>query len=358
MKILIVGFAKIKYMPYLNLYLETLSREKNDIHLIYWNRDLKEENLSKVEGLTLHEFYRYQEDDVNKLSKIAAFIEFKKFAESILAEKFDFVITLHSICSVLLSDILVKEYKNRYIFDYRDYTYENMPSYKKKIDLLVKNSRKTFISSDAFREYLPNQEDKLVTTCNVLKKDLSVDAIFEKREESKPLRIGYWGFIRDKKVNLQIIEKLGNDERFELHYYGREQSVALKLKNYVKKNSIENVFFHGEYNPEEKAKFACETDVIHNIFYDKAMSYAVSNKFYDGVVFKKPLLSYEDSYMGKLSSQKGLGLAVNPESNNFANQIYNYYENLDFSKFIKLCEEEKLSVKEKTDKITEVIKNI
>ncbi len=356
MKILIIGFAKIKYMPYLNLYLDFLNREKNDIHLIYWNRDLKSEDISKLDGITLHEFYRYQEDDVNKLSKIASFIEFRKFAEKILEEKFDFIITLHSLCSVILSETLIEEYKNRYIFDYRDYTYENVPAFKKKIDLLIKNSYKTFISSDAFKEYLPNEDKKFLTSCNFTESKFCGNS--NKRPSGQPIRIGYWGFIRDKKTNLKIIEKLGNDNRFELHYYGREQGVAFELKDYVKKNSIKNIFFHGEYNPEEKSGFACETDIIHNIFEDKAMRYAVSNRFYDAIIFKKPLLSYEHSYMGRLSVEKGLGLAVNPESKDFADEICNYYENLDFSEFVKLCEEEKLRVIEKTDKMTDVIKNI
>ena len=76
MKILIIGFAKIKYMPYLDLYLENLDRENNDIHLIYWNRDLKEENLSRLEGINLHEFVSFQEDDVAKFSKLENFRKF------------------------------------------------------------------------------------------------------------------------------------------------------------------------------------------------------------------------------------------------------------------------------------------
>ena len=55
MRILLVGFAKIKYMPYVNFYLDSIDRERHEVHLIYWNRDLKDEDLSKYEGVTLHE---------------------------------------------------------------------------------------------------------------------------------------------------------------------------------------------------------------------------------------------------------------------------------------------------------------
>ncbi len=337
MKILIIGFAKVKYMPYLNLYLDTLNREKNDIHLVYWNRDLKDEDLSRLEGITLHEFRRYQEDDVNKLSKITSFIAFKNFAEGVLEESFDFVITLHSLCSVLLSDIIVKQYKNKYIFDYRDYTYENISAYKKKIDLLVKNSYKTFVSSDAFREYLPKETDKVLTSCNFSKKDLAENAEFADIKKGATLRISYWGLIRNEKINIEIIKKLANDSRFSLHYHGREQAVAKKLRAYAKENGINNVFFYGEYNPEDKKKFVSQTDIIHNVFDDKAMCYAVSNKFYDGVIYRKPLLCFADSYMGKMSTESKVGWAINPYDDDFADRIYELYFTMDKCSYERSC---------------------
>ncbi|MEE1504433.1 MAG: hypothetical protein UGF89_09350, partial [Acutalibacteraceae bacterium] len=123
MKILIVGFAKIKYMPYLNLYLENLNTEKNEIHLVYWNRDEKQEDLSSVKNLNLHEFKCIQEDEVPKLSKIKNFLKFKKYVKSILKDEFDFVIVLQTVTAILLFDILMtKQIKGNYIFDYRDST--------------------------------------------------------------------------------------------------------------------------------------------------------------------------------------------------------------------------------------------
>ena len=32
-------------MPYLNFYTDNLDKIKNDVHLLYWNRDLKEEDI-------------------------------------------------------------------------------------------------------------------------------------------------------------------------------------------------------------------------------------------------------------------------------------------------------------------------
>ena len=96
-------------MPYMNFYLENINPKKNDVHLLYWNRDLKEEDLSAYPEITFHEFNCYQEDDVSKLSKISSFIKYRNFASKILKNgNFDFVIVLHSLPAVLVANTLKK----------------------------------------------------------------------------------------------------------------------------------------------------------------------------------------------------------------------------------------------------------
>ena len=53
----------------MNFYLDNIDTKENDVHLLYWNRDLKEEDTSFLKNVTLHEFRCYQEDDVSKFSK-------------------------------------------------------------------------------------------------------------------------------------------------------------------------------------------------------------------------------------------------------------------------------------------------
>ncbi len=355
MKILIIGFAKIKYMPYLDLYLENLDRVKNDIHLVYWNRDLKEECLEKTDGITLHEFVSYQEDDVAKLSKLENFKKFRDYAVSVLKEGFDFVIALHSLPGVLLSKELVSDYKNKYIFDYRDFTYENFLPYKSVIHTLVKNSYKTFVSSDAFRAFLPDNK-KIHTSHNASQRDLENEKNLKKNESEK-IRIAFWGFIREEKTNLQIIKKLANDERFELHYYGREQEICKKLKDYTRENAA-NVYFHGEYNPEQINDFVKNTDLIHNIYGGSNMNLAVSNKYYDGLIYRIPQLVMKGTYMSVLVNNTGIGQAINLADDDFADKIFDYFKSLDRKTFENNCRETLAKVKAQQKVVTDIVKNI
>lgn len=341
MKILIMGFTKIKYMPYMNFYLNNIDRADHEVHILYWNRDLQSEDLNKYQGCTFHEFKCYQEDDTSKLSKIKSFAKYRKFAKNLLInEKYDFLFVLHSLTGVLVADVLKKLYCGKYIFDYRDSTYEGFYPFKKIVASITKNAHATFVSSDAFRRFLPEDcKNRIYSSHNLLADSL------EHRDEKKlygiqsdKIRIAFWGFVRHEEINKEIIRKIAMDNRFELHYYGREQQVAMNLKKYAAELNAENVFFHGEYTPEQRYDFVRQTDIIHNIYYDDNTMLAMGNKYYDGVIFRIPQICMSGAFMGESVERAGVGCSCNPYENNFADNIYEYYSTLDQEAFSKACD--------------------
>ena len=361
MKILIMGFTKIKYMPYMNFYLENINTQSNNVHILYWNRDLRDEDTSFLDGVMLHEFRRRQEDDVSKISKIGSFIRYRKYAQALIKrEKFDFIIVLHSLTGVLIYNTLLKKYKGRFIFDYRDSTYESFPPFKKIIGGLVRASSATFVSSNGFRRFLPESEKaKIYTSHNLLTDSLSHRD--EKRlngTKSDKIRIAFWGFIRHEEVNREIINKIAKDDRFELHYYGREQQVALNLKQYAKEIDAKNVFFHGEYKPEDRYEFVRNTDLIHNLYYDNNTMLAMGNKYYDGAVFRIPQLCMTGSFMGECAEKAGIGFQCSPYSESFICDVYNYFTNLDAEIFDNNCDNELSHILEEYNSSKEVLKNV
>lgn len=359
MKILILGFTKLKYMPYMNFYLDNIDKETNDVHLLYWNRDCKEEDISKYKTVILHEFSCYQQDEVSKISKIKSFLKYRYYVKSLLREvNFDFIIVLHTLPGILIFDKLIKRYKSKYILDYRDYTYESNPFFKRIIHALARHARLTFVSSDAYRRFLP-RDAAIHTSHNLLIDSLSHREEREKNRVSPDkIRIAFWGFIRHADINLKIIERLANDDRFELHYYGREQETALKLKEYTRKISATNVFFHGEYKPEDKYEFVRKTDIIHNIYYDTNTMLAMGNKYYDGLIFYLPQLCMKESYMGVCASKAGVGFECSPYSDSFTNDIYEYYSKIDWAEFRNKCDEELERVKREYENGSSIVKQI
>lgn len=343
MKILLMGFTKMKYMPYINFYLDNINGEENEVHILYWNRDLKDEELASYQDCVLHEFQCYQEDDVAKFSKIKSFGKYRSFAKKLLKhENFDFVFVLHSITGVLVIDVLKKYYTNKYILDYRDSTYEAFSPFMKCVATLTRHSYATFVSSDAFRRFLPEDcKEKIYTAHNLLTDSLSHrDEKIVHEIPSDKIRIAFWGFIRNEELNRNVIKRLCNDERFELHYYGREQQVALNLKAYSAELKATNVFFHGEYRPAERYEFVRQTDIIHNIFNDNNMMLAMGNKYYDGVIFRIPQICMKGSFMGDCAARARVGFLLDPISDSFANDIYVAYRNMDVITFREHCDKE------------------
>lgn len=339
MKILILGFAKIKYMPYLDFYLKNIDCDKHNVSVVYWNRDLKEENVP-FENVHFYEFRAKQEDDGPKFYKIWNFLKYRRFAQKLLKQDFDRVIVLHSLPGVLNWKTLTKKYRNRFVFDFRDVTYERFSPYRRIIDALVKNSFFTSISSDGFRRFLPqDSESKIITNHNILADSLLYRDCGLEKVPSERIRIAFWGYIREENLNRRIIQCVARDLRFELHYYGREQQIALNLKKYAQEICASNVYFHGEYVPEDRYDFVKRTDIIHNVYCESQnMMNAVGNKFYDGLIFYLPQICMTGSYMGNLVAKNGLGLSVNPFGDEFLNLLHDWFSRVDKSLFMKNCE--------------------
>lgn len=340
MKILLLGFAKVKFMPYIRFYLDQIDMAKNDVHVVYWNRDLKEEDLSDFQKIHFHEFRRSMRDDIPKVLKLKHFWAYRRFVETILRkEHFDMIVSLHTLPGLLILDKLCRNYKHKYIFDYRDSTFEENPLFGKMVKKLARNSSLVFVSSDGFRRFLPKDSVEIITSHNLL-----VDSLKHRDDRKKGLvpsekiRISFWGLIRHLEHNKHIIDQLANDSRFELHYYGRELQTGKLLREYCEEREIKNVFLHGEYVPEDRYEFIRVTDIIHNSYLDANTLLAMGNKYYDGIIFRIPQLCMPGSYMAKRCEENGVGCAFDPRDTDFADKIWNYYKGLDWEVFEKNCD--------------------
>lgn len=337
MKALVLAGANIRLMPYLFGYFEQLSKLGYETTLFYWDRDgLKDRELPEdVESIC---FKKEMKNDIPKFAKLANFLKYRKAALKLLnSQHYDRVIVCDTQFAVLLSDVLLKKYKKRYIFDYRDPSYETIGIYKKRVAEIVLNSKATFISSDAYRENLPHCE-YVYTTHNITMKDLqyrNIRKIFPRNVDK--IRISFWGCIRDTDINLSLIKGLANDSRFELHYHGTIENTAKKIVEYCDKANIKNVFLHNGYLPDERYNFARETDIIHNMYNNGGKSNpSMGNKYYDGIIFYIPQICTEGGFMGLEAEKKNVGITINPTVP-FADTLYNYYRNIEWDNFEKSC---------------------
>ncbi len=346
MKVLLLGFGKIAYMPYMNFYLDTLCEKDVQFELIYWDRDGKPDAEVPQRISKAYKFEAHLEEQLPFKRKLRYFVKYRKFALNILNNNnYDKIIILHTTPGLTVLDYIVRKYRRRYLLDFRDVSYEYIPVYRKLVGILSKNSAVTFVSSNAFRKFLPSERN-VFTIHNYLEDSLNHKMI-RKHEERKrnTIRVSYWGLVRQVNVNKKIMDALGNDLRFELHYYGRMQQDGRDMEQYARRKGYNNVYFHGAYMPADRYEFAEHTDIIHNI-YDCGYTTgnAIGNKYYDGIIFGIPQICTKGSYMGELVEKTGVGLTVELDSSNLADIIWNYYSSIIWDTFENACFNELESV--------------
>ena len=341
--IALIGMTKIRYMPYMQMYLRQIDVNKHDVHLIYWDRDKSEDEKISA-SIKKHAFQIDMADSIPLKKKIPLLLKYRTYIKKMLKQiNPDKLIVMHSTSGVLVYDLLKGKYSKKYILDYRDVTYERNATYGKIVKSIISNASCAFTSSDGFRMFFP--EDAIVYTSHNITLDEGLDrsqyrARLERTEE--PIRIAFWGLIRHLPLNKAIVQKLGGDSRFELHYYGRAQGEMLEFMQ-SSTEKYQNVYFHGTYNINERNNFALKTDLIHNIYdnSDKTTSLAMGNKYYDGPIYYIPQLVMKKSFMAQTAEAAGgIGLYCDPYSESFADDVYHYYTTLNKHDFAEKCDRE------------------
>lgn len=339
-KILLLGFGKIAYMPYMNLYLDNIIDDKVEFDLIYWNRDGRPDVEIPLRIRCSYMFEAHLEEQIPFREKIKYFYNYRKFVLNILKHNsYDKIIVLHTTPGLTLLDYLIRHYKGRYLLDFRDISYEYIPIYRSLVGALAKNSKVVLVSSSAFRKFLP-KKIPAYTVHNYLNDSLNYRRIrFVRDRKRKIIRIRYWGLIRQAAVNEKMMNIFGNDTRFELHYHGRMQQAGREMELYARQKNYRNIFFHGTYMPKERYEFALNTDILHNVYdIDPTTGNAMGNKYYDGIIFGIPQICAKGSHMGDTIEREDVGFTIDLNDTTVANRVWNYYQALNWNEFDENCD--------------------
>lgn len=356
MKAIIIVGASIRLCPYAIPYINELLAKGCNVTTMVWIRD-GQPDVKVDDRVQVLQFERELDDAEPLKRKLWAFLAFRRFLMKELRKEYDFVVVLDTQFAVLVCDKLLTKYNHRFIYDMRDMSYEHIGIYRKCVKKIINAACAVFISSDGYRKYLP-ENPKIHTTHNLHSQDLAYSGIreFESRYHT-PLRVSFWGVVRDIEINKNVIQALGNDNRFELHYYGVLSKAARELKVYTKEQGYDNVFFHGRYDQIQRYEFARNTDIIHNMYSNspKTSNPSMGNKYYDGIVFRIPQVCTTGGYMGERVLQKKVGIVL-PADNRLADSLYTYYNSINWEEFEEVCKSEVQAVINEKDKAFNVLK--
>lgn len=334
----IIFIGDLKYCPYLNRYTESLESSNTKYEVLYWNR----EGSNKMFPENYIGYVKKSRLNKSIYHKIFDFIGYKLWLNIKLKRtKYDKLIVLSTLSGIISFEFLVNKYKDKYIFDIRDYSYEHNRIFYLIEKKIIENSYFTCISSEGFKNFLP-QDYTYLSVHNFNVKDIHSIENFSKKSKGQKLNLVWMGAVRYFSHQKKIIDKLKNDPRFNLIYHGSGADLDEYVK-YCNDKKVKNIVFTGEYSNVQKHNLIAGADIINNSYMTSKImevKYAISNKYYDGIIYKVPQLVEEDTYKATKVKTNGLGVAIDPDDNDFADKLYNYYFSIDEKAFNSSCDKE------------------
>ena len=327
-KIAILSTQTTRVIPYVKLYEDALDGKAFD--LIYWDRHGYKDNDERASRI-----YRYgfaHSSDSAKLEGIGGYIGFSRYASEIVRRnKYDKLIILQVQTGVTICHLLVGALSGSYILDIRDYSYERFASFRAIEKSLIEKSYRTVISSAGFKAFLPEHDYTVVHNIPT-----TMPKRVMRKSASRPFVITYSGCIHYYDQNIKLIDLFANDERFIFRFIGEG---AETLQEYVDSKSIGNVIIKGAYKPGEEASIYETTDVISNAYgsNDPLLDYALANKLYLAMAYRKPILVSKGTYSAQLAIEVGVGFIIDFEDPECKDKLVTFVEQFNYEAVAESC---------------------
>lgn len=328
MKILLIGSFDLYLHPYIEYYLRAISRNNNEYKVIYWNRS--GQNCRQDKHFIP---FQYKMDTLKgKIHKIKGYYKFYSYTKKIIKlNHFDNIVFLTTQTMLLFFNIARKQYKNKYIYDYRDVTFENNLIAKKIISKCILFSNKTIISSPGFMKQFKNINKNHFIMCH---NDNNSGLEIKSRNHiiGNTIIISMWGLIRQPRYICKFIKLLKNDDRFIFQIFGTGYIDC--IQKYLDKYNVNNVVIFGKYNRDEIEKICDKTDILFNCYSNNSIQEkALTVKMYDAIRYDIPMIVQKESFMDKYLYENGASHISIDIDNNEVNidDLYNEIKTITFN---------------------------
>lgn len=239
-------------------------------------------------------------------------------------QKYDGLIVLTGNNAAFLAGWLKRHYAGRYIVDIRDYTHENIKPYYLLEKKALSNSLANVLSSAKFKSFLPSAEYLVCHNVTVAKE---LDTRFGKATDRK-IDIGYVGALGYTEQCKRMMDLVKADDRFVFSFYGSSKLEPM-LKEYAASLDCDRIRFFGAYTNKDKPQIIEKVDILFNAYGNgiPLLDYALSNKMYDAMAFKKPILTSPHTYMDELAGP--MSLPIDLKSATSLDGLYDRYQALE-----------------------------
>jgi glycosyltransferase involved in cell wall biosynthesis len=303
-KIAIIAPANLKYVPYVDNYIRLLKDEGVCFHVLSWDkRGLQESEADFV--------YHFCVSDSNRKKMLLGHGLFaRKCRGYIRRNKITKLIILTAAPAFFLGTGFLKKFSGRFILDIRDDTplVKRFPgTFRKICDM----ASRVISSSPKFNEWIPT-ETQLCHNADTAAIAQRMD-IAPKDRCGSPISIVFAGMLNESRINLEMLQHIGKDPRFQFRFIGRVNEGKEKLRTYAEAQGLDNVAFQGTYNKDEiYGIYASQADLV-NIIREKCKvnRNALPNKLYDAVLAGVPVVVFDhNEAVADYVRQYSLGLVL------------------------------------------------
>ena len=321
--------------PYLEKYENFLIENNIEYRVILWNRDP-----NKTMNLKKNDIVINLNNSKSFIKKLILFFVWKKKITKVLTHhKFDKLIVLSTMPGFLLNRLIIKKFRNKYLFDIRDYTFEKNYLFRSVIGKLIDNSFFTTISSKGFLTWLP-ESSKIVVNHNITVNNVS--EVTEPNFNGSKIEFAFVGNVRLDKQTKSVLVNLNQSKKYISSFYGRVIPTSDTAK-FIKDKNIKNVSLHGEFTNDQKGKIYSSVGLINAVYANSnnpknyGDSTPLPNRVYDCAIFKRPIVCSKNTYLEKIVNEYNLGFAINGFDDDVESQFDNYINTFDKELFVKGC---------------------
>jgi len=330
-RVAVLTVAEPRALSSLQLYTQYFDENMIEYDIICTNR--------YGEGNTVFKGNLYQYDfkvalTDSRIKKLKPYISYRRFAINILKKnKYDFIVVWNENTMLLFSDYLLKT-EVPYSINIRDYNYSRNFILEKIRSMLAKKAA----FATAATVHLPDYVKRLNAFPLVSQLESLPDGVILRDiQHLDPIRLSYVGTLRAVMVEdmKRLIDAFANDDRFILGFYGTGSDL---LSKYVIDNHISNVVIKGTFDMDQLYQYLNQTDIMNTYYGSGPMEkYRMTIKMGYAVMMNIPIVvSQESEGVVKDINDYGFGFVIN-ELSGLADELYEWYKNLNYSLFKVNC---------------------
>lgn len=307
--------------------IESLEKE-NVVKFCAWNRESIENEDKENFIFSSNEGYG------NKIKKLLGMKNYLKFIKQTI-KKYNPEIVIASQWDILLLTIF-SNFKGKIIYENLD-----LPTSSNKlilnILLLIEKLMLKKINGIIYasRFFIPLYEKYNIK--NLLLENYPLEEINKKKfeiVERNKIKISFIGGLRYFDTMKNLLLAIQENKNIEVYLIGKGPENN-KFKDFIKKNNLKNIFIIDSYKYEEIKKLYVNTDLVWAVYPNKDynVKYAISNKFFESILFEKPCFFAKNTLLGDFVEKEKIGIVVDPYN---INEIKNKISKLDQNIILKL----------------------